>query len=525
MEELKQSNLATMEAIDMNIESFAGISRFCASLYRALLQLTAINPLYSISLEAFLKLFDFKEEEEGEEAAGSDGESAAASSRSFGAFRLTGDEHTVVASLARKVDLTILRADLPLLGLVLAATVAEVRGLEGEGARDRFLETLARLGQEQEPVARLSPCLSEPEARVVVTVLQAEAGPALASLQRLPELSLLQLVAVLASESGRTLGEDLLQHTSQALDISWTVKDGLLFHHIVSLISATVPTIFVYDGSSSPYKAVQELASYQGVGASQVLLLDRESRQQDYRACLDEAMEDGMWVVVANSDHDHNFWTHISFKLYQLKLEAKVHPNYRLFIVIRQASATMVPGYVVQHSFVVCLEPPASQQEHVAMLVAAAPEEVPRERVQRIAEHHAFLRQAALLPALSDEDFLDALELSQLTATCQAVLDTAVVEVYSSGPTLRPLADATHRLGTHFFCQESEAREALRLELLSTEERDCEPFLRCLVAALGGGGREGCEVGEEGGGAWYLSQGRLAERRECRWANTVCQVC
>ena len=54
-------------------------------------------------------------------------------------------------------------------------------------------------------------------------------------------------------------------------------------------------------------------------------------------------MEDGMWVVVSNCDTDVNFWTQISFKLYQLKLEARVNPNYRLFIVIRQSSASIIP--------------------------------------------------------------------------------------------------------------------------------------------------------------------------------------
>ena len=85
-----------------------------------------------------------------------------------------------------------------------------------------------------------------------------------------------------------------------------------------------MPTIFVYDGTSSPYKAVQELASYQGVPAAHVLLVDRARGDLHYRAAIDEAMEDGMWVVVSNSDKDTQFWTQISFKLYQLKLEAKV---------------------------------------------------------------------------------------------------------------------------------------------------------------------------------------------------------
>ena len=58
---------------------------------------------------------------------------------------------------------------------------------------------------------------------------------------------------------------------------------------------------------------------------------------------IEEAMEDGMWVVVSNCDQDKKFWTLINFKLYQLKLEARVNPNYRLFIVIRQASASVIP--------------------------------------------------------------------------------------------------------------------------------------------------------------------------------------
>ena len=60
---------------------------------------------------------------------------------------------------------------------------------------------------------------------------------------------------------------------------------------------------------------------------------------------IEEAMEDGMWVVVSNCDQDKNFWTLINFKLYQLKLEARVSPNYRLFIVMRQSSASIIPKY------------------------------------------------------------------------------------------------------------------------------------------------------------------------------------
>ena len=207
MEEVKQNNLSTMEAIDGNIDSFVTIASFCSSLYEALLQLTALNPLYSLSLEAFLKLLDFKEEEEGEEH-GSDGETAAAMSRCFGTFRLTVDEHTVVASLARKVDLNILRTDLPILALVLAVTVAEAKGLVDGEERKRLGQTVSRLldvGQEDE-VARLQPMLSEAEAKVVVAVLRSgQGGEVSEAVAGLEELSLAQRVAVLAAESPSTL--------------------------------------------------------------------------------------------------------------------------------------------------------------------------------------------------------------------------------------------------------------------------------------------------------------------------------
>ena len=186
MDETKQTNLATMEAIDMNIDSFMAISRFCGSLYLAILSLTSLNPLYNLSLEAFIKLMDFKEEEESEEAA--DGGDAATMVRSFGTFKLTTDEHTVVSSLASKVDLNILRTDLPILGLILAITVAEVKGLVVAEERDRLAETLNKLvegGEEDEvsdregrgrltstQVTRLQPCLSEAEARVVAAVVR-----------------------------------------------------------------------------------------------------------------------------------------------------------------------------------------------------------------------------------------------------------------------------------------------------------------------------------------------------------------
>ena len=104
-----------------------------------------------------------------------------------------------------------------------------------------------------------------------------------------------------------------------------------------------IPTIFINDGTSSPYEAIQELASYQNVQANQVVQVDHTVATDSYKNIIEEAMEDGMWVVVSNCDHDTKFWTLVNFKLYQLKLEARVHQNYRLFIIIGQASVDVIP--------------------------------------------------------------------------------------------------------------------------------------------------------------------------------------
>ena len=65
-----------------------------------------------------------------------------------------------------------------------------------------------------------------------------------------------------------------------------------------------------------------------------------------FSSIIEEAMEDGMWVVVSNCDNDLKFWTLINFKLYQLKLEARVHQNYRLFIIIGQSAVNIIPRCV-----------------------------------------------------------------------------------------------------------------------------------------------------------------------------------
>ena len=68
-----------------------------------------------------------------------------------------------------------------------------------------------------------------------------------------------------------------------ALDVTWSVKDGLLFHTIIGLINAYIPTLFVYDGTSSPYEAIQELGSYQGMDANQVIHIDHTETNDSYK--------------------------------------------------------------------------------------------------------------------------------------------------------------------------------------------------------------------------------------------------
>ena len=61
-------------------------------------------------------------------------------------------------------------------------------------------------------------------------------------------------------------------------------------------------------------------------------------------------------------------------------------------------------SFVLQHSLIVCLEPPSSPQDHVDMLVAAAPDKA--ETALQVASHHAFIKQANQLLLLSDEDYM-----------------------------------------------------------------------------------------------------------------------
>ena len=102
-------------------------------------------------------------------------------------------------------------------------------------------------------------------------------------LSRHPELNILKVLSVLAVKDQQNMKESSLELAKTCLELSWTVKDGLLFHNMMGLISAYIPTIFVYDGTSSPYKAIQELGSYQGIAAHHVIHVDHTDCSHEYK--------------------------------------------------------------------------------------------------------------------------------------------------------------------------------------------------------------------------------------------------
>lgn len=59
---------------------------------------------------------------------------------------------------------------------------------------------------------------------------------------------------------------------------------------------------------------------------------------------------------------------------------------------------------MLQHSFVLCLEPPKSAEDHISMLSAAAIDD--SDRALTIAAHHAFLKHSNIIKSVSDEDYL-----------------------------------------------------------------------------------------------------------------------
>ena len=86
MEDNKQTSLSTLDAIDSSIESFTKLSKFCSSLFISISHLQKLKPIYNVALESYLKLLDFKEDEDGEDQ-GSDNESVASTVKSYGSFR------------------------------------------------------------------------------------------------------------------------------------------------------------------------------------------------------------------------------------------------------------------------------------------------------------------------------------------------------------------------------------------------------------------------------------------------------
>ena len=217
-----------------------------------------------------------------------DGESLASSLKSYGTFKLSPDEHSVVQNLMRKIDLTIMKNDLPICTTLLLVTIAKSRKYLLDNEVEKFLCQIRKLSQDNSDsdIERLQPSLTEAEAKVVTAVIEAETGgeeSVLSLISRHQELNILQLLSVLAVKDHQNIKQSSLELARNCLDLTWTVKDGLLFHNIMGMISAYIPTIFVYDGTSSPYKAIQELGSYQGITPDHVIHVDHTDCSSEYK--------------------------------------------------------------------------------------------------------------------------------------------------------------------------------------------------------------------------------------------------
>ena len=288
MEESKQASLATLDVIDSNIGSFSKLSKFCSSVFIAVTNMKKIKPIYNVALESFMKQLDFKEDEEGDEQ-GSDSESIASSIKSYGTFRLTPDEHSVIQNLIRKIDLNMLEKDLPVVAILFLITVAEAKKIITEEDLEKFLSQIEKLqdgNQDLPEIQMLQPSLTEAEGKVALTILEGEKHSGESSLEILlkhQELNFLKVLSVLSVVEQNKFRTNCMDLAKTALDVTWSVKDGLLFHTIIGLINAYIPTLFVYDGTSSPYEAIQELGSYQGMDANQVIHIDHTETNDSYK--------------------------------------------------------------------------------------------------------------------------------------------------------------------------------------------------------------------------------------------------
>ena len=284
MEENRKASLLTLESIDSNIETFTKLSTFCSSIIMAMSRMKELNILYDVALETFLKLLDFREDDE-EQA--EESESVASSMKSYGTFLLSPDEHSVVQSIVKKIDLTIMKKDLPICATLLLVTIAKSKNIIEEENIQNLISQLERVSEDSpySDIEKLQPSLTEAEARVALALVEESGGEeGLGTvLSRHKELDILQVISILSVRDQDNLQHSCLELARTCLDLSWTVKDGLLFHTIMAMINAYIPTIFVYDGTSSPYKAIQELGSYQGISGEQVVHVDHTDCSDQYK--------------------------------------------------------------------------------------------------------------------------------------------------------------------------------------------------------------------------------------------------
>ena len=200
---------------------------------------------------------------------------------------MSPDEHSVVVSLLRKIDLTLLENDIPLSGLIFLICIAECKKIVEKVDVKNFMAQILKLKDESTLLEKLQPCLSEAEAKVAMALIEGERHRGeniLEILMKHQELNVLKIISVLSvMQDEKKFQSDCLNIAKTCLEVNWSVKDGSLFHTIMSHINSYIPAIFVYDGTSSPYEAIQELGSYHGIEAHQVIHIDHTETNFNYK--------------------------------------------------------------------------------------------------------------------------------------------------------------------------------------------------------------------------------------------------
>ena len=194
------NNLDENTDLPVNIKAIWQARKLREVSFMAIKSMNKIKPVYNLGLETFMKQLDFKEDEEGEDQ-GSDDESVASSIKSYGSFRLSPDEHSVVQSLIKKIDLNMLERDLPIFALTVLITTAMMKKLISQEDTNKFFLQQKNISKSTEGSTifeLMQPCLTEAEAKVAVAILDGEKDGKESSLDILLQHQELNLLKILS---------------------------------------------------------------------------------------------------------------------------------------------------------------------------------------------------------------------------------------------------------------------------------------------------------------------------------------